>query len=412
MTPRRRCLFPRSVIGAVLLLLLVQFHAPAFDDLDDLFSDPESGIVEDEIVEEEEDAPPPQVVDVAALTTSPVRFSGSVDTGAGLALGLSEWPGSSAAGGASARELLTYDAGYDMSATFNITARPQPYLRFTSSFSTALNPSTATFSPLILGDFFVDYTLQNRVFIRAGKFGQTWGQARILENIGNIAGDTGSGVAMRATVPVRRGTATALIYTRQAEIAMYRPGDPRSFTYTGQFETTRGRVSSGVAARVRAQDVVRTTAHVTLGLGHLDLTQEALFLIDREDPLNPDATTIKTLSQFVWEGGYPVWRVIGEYLFDTGVPDWQGSRVALGVRMPQFLPRGWRPNVQWRHAFVDNSGQIETALTGGLAPSIDGSIGIPVVYGPPGSVYRGIDTTIPSNGVVSVGFGARLKFSF
>lgn len=411
MTPRRRCLLPRCVIGAVLLLLLVQFPAPAFDDLDDLFSDPESGIVEDEIVEEEEDAPPPQVVDVAALTTSPVRFSGSVDTGAGLALGLSEWLGSSAAGGASGRELLNYGAGYDMKATFRVTARPQPYLRFTSSFTTELREQTATFSPLSIGDLFVDYTLQDRIFIRAGKFGQTWGQARILENIGNIAGDTDSGAAMRATVPLRRGTATALVYTLGPR-APYSASDPRSFIYAGQFETTRGRVSSGVAARARSQDVLRTTAHVTLGLGHLDLTQEALFLIDREDPLNPDATTIKTLSQFVWEGGYPVWRVIGEYLFDTGVPDWQGSRMALGVRMPRFLPGGWRPNVQWRHAFVDNSGQIETALTGDLAPSMEGSIGIPVIYGPPGSVYRGIDTTIPSNGVVSVGFGARLKFSF
>ncbi len=398
----------------LLLLLLLLLSTPslaAFDDLDDLFSDPESGIVEDEIIEEAEDEPPPQVVDVAALTTSPVRFSGSVDTGAGLALGLAEWPGSRGAGDASARELLTYGAGYDMAATFRITARPQPYLRFTSSLTTELQAQTATFTPLRIGDLFVDYTLQDRIFFRVGKFGQTWGQARILENIGNIAGDTENGAALRATVPVGRGTATALVYSR-GRTAVYSESDPRSFTYAGQFETTRGRVSSGVAARVRAQDVVRATAHVTLGLGHLDLTQEALVLVDRADPLNLDATTVKALSQFVWEGGNPVWRVIGEYLFDTAVPDWQGHRVALGVRMPQFLPNRWRPNVQWRHAFVDNSGQIETALTGTLAPSMDGSIGIPVIYGPPGSVYRGIDTTLPSNGVVSVGFGAWLKFSF
>ncbi len=406
------------------ILILVPGVATAFDDLDDLFGDPEQGIVDDEIQDEPGDSPDddsgagaataavPAVVDVAALTTSPVRFSGTVDTGAGFSLGLSQWPGSDAAEGASVGDLLTWRAGYDMSTTLRVTARPRPYLRFSGSLTTALSESTARFSNPAIGELFVDYTLGDTVFFRVGKYGMTWGQARILTNIGNIVDDVSGGAAVRATVPVGPGTATALVYTRQTEIAIHGAGDPRSFTYAGQYEATRGRVSAGVAARLRAEDALRTTIHATLGLGHLDLTQEARVLWDRQDPFNPDTITVATLSQFVWEGGNPVWRVIGEYLFDTAIPDWQGHRVALAVRMPQFLPGRWRPQVQWQHAFVDNSGQVETAFTGTLAPSLDGTIGIPVKYGQPDTVYRGADTTLPSNGVVSVLVAARLKFSF
>ena len=375
-------------IGVVLATALVP-NIHGFDDLDDLFSDPDTAV--------EEEEPTPEAVDIEALTTAPVRFSGSVDMGAGLFIGLNEWTRSNL------QDELSPGAGGDMTASFRVTARPQPYLRVTASIITELDESEGTFSPPAIEDLFVDYTLRERVLVRAGTFGQTWGSARVLNNITNIAGDTDEGVAMRVTVPTPRGTATALWYT---------PGGADALTYAGQLEASRGRVSGGVAARVRDQEDLLATARLTLGLPRVDLTQEALMRLDAQDLSDIDTASVATLSQVVWEVGAPGWLFIGEYLFDGGNSVEAGHHVGVGVRMPQFLPRGWRPNVQWRHAFVDDSGQIETALTGNLAPSMEGSIGIPVIYGPPGSVYRGIDTTIPSNGVVSVGFGARLKFSF
>lgn len=391
--------------------------------IDDLFSDPSAGIIEDDDPADGDGPVAPGgtapaggaaggAVDIAALTTSPPRFSGSVDTGAGITVGVSEWPGSSAADGQDLQDLLSWRAGYDMSATMRVTARPRPYLRFTGTLTTSLSESTARFSNPAIGDLFVDYTLGDTVFFRVGKFGMTWGQARILTNIGNLVSDVSGGAAVRATVPIGPGTATALVYTRQAEIAKHGSGDPKSFTYAGQVEATRGRLSAGAAAWLRAEEPLRSTLHATLGLGTVDLTQELRVFVDRQDPLNMDTMDVATLSQIVWEGGNPVWRVIGEYLFDSTVADWQGHRVGLGVRMPRFLPGSWRPEVLWRHAFVDNSGSVEVAATGTLAPSLEGSIGMPILYGEPGTIFRVDDTTIPSNGVVSVLVAARLKFSF
>lgn len=399
----------RSFILAALLLLIL---APTLSSLDDLFDDPSTGIVEDELPAEAGDPAPPPAVDLAALTTAPPRFSGSVDSGAGLSLGMEEWPGTAAAEGRSATDMLQWRAGYEMETKLRVTARPQPYLRVTAAFVTKLSETTARFSNPAVDELFVDYTLADTLFFRAGKFGLTWGQARILPNIGNIVGDVSGGAGLRVTAPIPQGTATALVYTRSQEIALHGSGDPRSFTYAAQIETTRGRVSTGAAARLRTDDPLRATAYLTLGLGTVDLTQEALLLWDRTGSLQPEALTVATLSQVVWEIGAPAWRVIGEYLHDDALSNHTDHRIGLGIRMPRFLPGRWRPQLRWQHAFQDDSGLIETVFSGDLAPSIEGTIGIPVRYGEPGTVYRRASTDFPDNGVAAVALGARLKFSF
>ena len=421
-----------------MILLPVTPHGPAA--LDDLFDDPDRGIMEeDEAIgdetdpardserrndEEERDgdhederrpAPPVQGVDIAALTTSPPRFSGSVDTGAGISLGMREWPGTEAAGDDEPLDLLVWRAVYDMTTTLRLTARPRPHIRFTGALKTELNETDATFSTPAVSNLFVDYTLHDRYFFRAGKYSMTWGQARILKNIGNLAEGISDGVAIRLIAPVGPGTMTGAVYTRAKEIteqAGGAAGNPRAFTYLGQYETTRGRVSTGLAGRARAGETLDTSAYVTLGLGALDLTQEAVARWNRQDPFSEESLDFATLSQFVWEFGSPVWRVIGEYGYDHAVANNEGHRIGVGVRMPQFLPGNWRPQIRWRHAFVDDSGQVETAFTGRLAPDLEGTIGIPILYGKPGTIYRGADTDIPDNGVISLLVGARLTFSF
>ncbi len=416
---------PALVVAAV-LLAAVPHRAFA---LDDLFDDPDSGVVEEgeaigdetDPADEEQDrdaddrsTSPFQGVDIDALTTSPVTFSGSVNTGAGIAFGLLDWPDTRSPDMGELWDLRQLTAGYDMSATMRVTARPKPHLRFTGSLTTELNEDTARFTTPSIGSLFVDYTLRDSVFIRAGKYSMTWGQARLLPNIGNLVDDVSDGAAMRATVPAGPGTITGIIWTRREEIDRHGSGHPRSFTYAGQYETTRGRVSTGIGARARSADTLNTTAYVTLGLGTIDVTQEAIIRWDREDPFDEDTLDFSTLTQMIWEFGSPVWRVIAEYGFDYAVDDWEGHRVGLGIRMPQYLPRSWRPQVTWRHAFQDDSGQIAAGFTGTLAPDISGSIGIPVRYGKPGTIYRGgdFDSDIPTTSVIAVGIGARLRFSF
>lgn len=416
----------RRGILLVAFLILSLFALPCLSALDDFFDDPDSGIVEEgEAIGDETDPEQdpdadadtetaPTFVDIDALTTSPVRFSGSVDTGVGIAYGLLDWPGEDELNRDELWKITELEAGYDMTASMRVTARPKPHLRFTGSLTTSLSNSTAQFSNPAIGSLFVDYTLRDNIFLRAGKYDMTWGQARILPNIGDLVSDVSSGAAMRATIPAGPGTITGIMWTRRTEIAQYESGDPRSFTYAGQYETTRGRVSTGIAARARAQDTLRTAAYVTVGLGAVDLSQEGIVRWDRENPFSEDTLDFSTLSQAIWEFGRPVWRIIAEYGFDYTVEDYEGHRVGLGLRMPQFLPRGWRPNITWRHAFEDNSGQIAAGLTGSFGPDLDGTIGVPVRYGAPGTIYRGGDfeSDIPTTNVIALGVGVRLKFSF
>lgn len=423
----RRALPGKLVAGFCCLLVLAPLSAPALFALDDLFEDPDRGVVEEgEAIGDEtdperdwesDDGEPAEVlgVDIAALTTSPPRFSGSVNTGAGIALALREWPGTEAAGEEDFQDLFTGSAGYDMSTTLRLTARPRPYLRFTAAMTTSLNRNTGRFTNPSMGNVFVDYTFRDTYYMRVGSFGMTWGQARLLNNIGNLASHVSDGASMRLTVPAGPGTVTGVITARGSD-------DPRDFNYAGQYETTRGRLSTGVAARARRETTLDTAAYMTWGLGAVDLTQEGLVRWDRDDPFSESTLNFATLSQVIWEFGSPVWRIIGEYEFDYAVEDLQGHRTALGVRMPQFLPANWRPQMTWRHAYADNSGQFITAFSGSLGPSLEGTIAIPVNYGDPGTIYRGGEELegedederqyVSTENFVSVLFGVRLKFSF
>jgi hypothetical protein len=395
--------------------------------LDDLFDDPDRGVVEEgEAIgdetdpgrdpESDEEAPPEVLgVDIAALTTSPPRFSGSVNTGAGIAMTLREWPGTDAAEDEDFQDLFTGSAGYDMSTTLSLTARPRPYLRFTAAMTTSLNQNTGRFNNPSMGNVFVDYTFRETYYMRVGSYGMTWGQARLLSNIGNLASHVSDGASMRLTVAAGPGTVTGVITARGSD-------DPRDFAYAGQYETTRGRVSTGVAGRARRETTLDTAAYMTLGLGAVDLTQEGLVRWDRDDPFSESTLNFATLSQVVWEFGNPVWRLIGEYEFDYAVEDLKGHRTGVAVRMPQFLPANWRPQMTWRHAYADNSGQFITAFSGSLGPSLDGTIAIPVNYGDPGTIYRGGEELegedederqyVSTENFISVLFGIRLKFSF
>ncbi len=463
----------RSLVALLLtaaLLLLPGLLAPppvAAQDMDDFFNDPDevSGGEDaddtdadqegadsddtDDDAEDEEDptdsAPVVDAVDIGALTTSPTRVRGSVSADAGVSLGYNEWPGSDAAEDRTTRDLLEVSAGYAMSTSMTVDSRPQPYLRFYTKLSTSLNSSNLRFGSPSVGDLFVDYTLNDNIFFRAGKFGMGWGRARIFDSPADLVSRVSQGAGIRASIPAGRGSVTTVLYTRPQWIGdgegEYEQGDPRSFGGAAQWEQSFGAVSTELSGHYQLEEGPQSAATVTLGMGEFTLAAEGRYDIDPDNPDLPgtEGNPATAIGNFFWENSSRTWSLWGEYSYDAARADESagddgvrrdGRHLAgLAMKAPSLGSGGWRPQLSWRHAVGDTSGQIIAGTSGTVAPGMELSVGMPVFYGRPGTYYRGIAETriVPDDGsgddedqvlrisgsnVVSASFGLSLSFSF
>lgn len=387
-------------------------------------------------------------IDIDALTTGPTTVTGSVSASAGANLGFNEWPGSAAAGDRTPRDLLEASAGYTMSTSVAVDGRPEPYLRYRAKLSSSLNPSSLGMSTPAFNEIFIDYTVRDAVFFRAGKFGMGWGRARLFSSPGNLVSAVSSGAALRGSAAVGLGSVTGVIYTTPALIDAYEQGDPRSFAGAAQLEQTAGIFTLEFAGHYQHEADPLTAATITMNIGNLTLAGEERYRLTYENAgvHDLDAVIVESVANFFWENSSRRWTFWGEYnhnatrrdaeVGDDGVRRDGRHLVGLAMKAPSLGAGGWRPQLTWRHAVGDQSGQVIVGTSGTIAPSLKLSFGMPVFYGKPGSYYRGIaetrvisdddnettDTTltdeeedllrISGQDVISVTFGLSISFSF
>lgn len=375
------------------------------------------------------------VVDIDALTTSPTRVTGKVSTSAGIGLGLIEWPGTDAAEdeGEDLRDLARYDILFTAKASVSVDSRPSPYLRFRTTVSTSLDDNTLDFDTPEVDELFVDYTFANSVFVRAGKFGMSWGRARLFDNPADLVDRVDEGAAVRATVPAGPGSVTGLVYSRSEWIDQYE-GDTnwRAFAGAAQWESTWGPLTTELGGHWQKDEPVGSAISLTLGIHDLTLSAEGIYNIDQDDPGGGPASgenSVQAVANFFWENSARTWSFWGEYQYDNAAgrdPETEGGEhlVGLAFKAPSIAGNGWRPGVRWRHAIEDGSGEVVPGIKGEIAPRLNLSIGVPVIYGEPGSYFREAlvsgneedddeetDLT-PLDNVVTVLLGLSLSFSF
>lgn len=360
-------------------------------------------------------------IDFDSLTTRPTEFSGSVSASFGAALSLLEWPGT---GDYDESDPFDYAAGYTLGTTFEVDSRPKPYLRFNARIGTSIDTDIMDFTTPKISSLYLDYTLADNITFRAGKFGMTWGSARVLSNVANLVSDVSDGVALRAVAPVGTGTFNAVGYSTEDFLDEYNGDDPRAFAYAVNVEQTWSLVSVAAAAHTRpsafesgGNDTLDMTGSVATSAGPFDLTFEGVHRLNPTSPWESENIDLEVLSQVAWEGGDPRWIIGAEHLYDNTVGGFRGHRAGIALRMPRFSALGvnWRPQVRARHAFYDHSGDVVTGLSGGVAPDMTMSVGLPLRYGPPGSHYRDDDfgdDLQGVDGVAALGLGLSLSFSF
>lgn len=457
--------FRRSAPGAVLLtfvvgLALLVVPMLTAQDLDDLFNEPDAvtdggsadsadtaeGAGPDEDGGGEDPGAPddaaPAVVDIDALTTSPTTVSGSVSASAGASLGYNEWPWSDAAEGRSTTDLLEAVAGYTMKASVAVDSRPEPYLRFYTRLTSSLNTTSLDFDTPAVEELFIDYTIGDRVFTRVGTFDMGWGRARLFESPGNLVSRVGSGAAMRASVPAGGGSVTTVIYTLPGWVSTYGSGDPRSFAGAAQFERSFSAFSTELEGHYQLDEGPQGAIVLTVGIRSLTLAGETRYSLDPDHPGLPgeDENATTAIGNFFWESASRSWTFWGEYSYDRsrreadagddGVRKDGEHLVGLAMKAPSLGSGDWRPQLTWRHAVGDSSGQVIAGTSGTIAPRLTMSIGVPVFYGTPGTYYRSIVETrviddddtlteeeadvlrVSGENVISVGLGLGISFSF
>ncbi|MCG8478191.1 MAG: hypothetical protein MI724_03775, partial [Spirochaetales bacterium] len=291
---------------------------------------------------------------------------------------------------------------YDTTASIAVDSRPQPYLRFYSRLSTSLSETSLTFNTPTIDDLFVDYTVADSVFLRAGTFSIGWGRARLFDNPANLVSRVDEGAAIRASVPAGRGSITGLLYSRPAWIQEY--GDDvnwRAFAWAGQWEATRGSLTTELGAHWQVDEPLGSALSFTFGIRDLTLTAEGVYNWDQDDWLGgPErgANSWAAIGNFFWENNSRSWSFWGEYQYDSDDDGGGEHLVGLAMRAPRFGRGGWRPGLSWRHAVEDTSGELVVGMNGTIAPSLTLEVGVPMIYGSPGTFYRNALTQSVADG--------------
>ncbi|WP_319475420.1 hypothetical protein [Marispirochaeta aestuarii] len=398
-------------------------------NIDDLFDmDPEEVWDPDENAPKEEE---PTGIDLEELTTAPPDIRGVVNAGVGLGIGLIEWPGSNEADGRSPQELTRFSGFYSTTSAITVDARPEPHLRFHGSLETSLDADTLEFKNPYISELFIDYTLNNTFFFRVGKQELTWGQALLLENPADLVYRLDEGVGVRGSAPVGPGTAEAVIYSKAKWISEnFDNTDPRAFAYAGQWAMSRGSFFLGFSGHYKMDDDeegdLATAASLSFGLGPFAVAGDFVQHWKTPEEVEP-ADCWDALGQIIWQSPNQSWTILGEYWFDSEIIDYSGHYAGLGIKPPKIFGNKWQPGLTWKHAFQDESGEVVLALSGKVAPNLRLTLGVPVIYGAPGSYYReelveqveedevpleSDDARIPVDNVVSFLLSLSFSYSF
>jgi len=376
---------PRFLTIGFFLLASAGVCLLAQESVDDLFNDPDAGIIE----ETEEEGIQPEELTAA---TGP-RFSGSVSTTAGASLGLMDWTNEPFAS-----ENIEPAAFYGLNSTLALDVRPSSASRFFMSVNVE-SPvgNSLTISQPGIGELFVDYTLAETVFFRAGRQSLTWGTGQLF-NPGNIIRDISSSLSVRAFFPIASNGVTLIAIANDSYIQSGDGPLAGLLGYAGSFETSSDLATVALSAFYQITSGLTQSAYLKSSLGGVDLSLEAV------NAWSPDWTYTDSdvlLSGF-WEPGAWGTRVIAEYLLETArFSSGLGSSIAIGVAATDIPGFSWNPGIRWFHAFFDGSGELVLGVDGSVAPDVRLQIGLPINYGPSSGTYMQ-NKSDPADRVISL----------
>jgi hypothetical protein len=415
-----------QVLLVLFLYLVAAFSLYGQEDeqiaIDDMFTQTENTVASDtDKTGEDENPPARKKVDLDNLVNKPLNISAQIRAGLGLGLGLKEWPGTRAAEGQDIIDLATYAGFYESSVIVDIDARPESFLRFKARLKSELDEEEMNFTVPTAEEMFIDYSVTDTFFLRAGKQKMVWGQGLLLENYADLVERVEDGVAVKGVAQLGSSIFEAVVYGLNSWEDQYGATSPRTFGYAARAEKPFGPATWGLAGHYHVDEPVQFSASTTFPLGSIDFAGD-LVLYQEQEHIQDAENGWAALGRLFWENSSRSWSVVAEYEFNSYVEDSLGHYTGLAVKMPILMGNDWRPAIRWRHAYEDHSGDLLAGFSGTILPKLRLTLGIPLVYGSPGSYYRSeardpadkrLDSDlIPDGNVVTVLVAVSLNYTF
>lgn len=251
---------------------------------------------------------------------------------------------------------------------------------------------------LAVGDLFLDYSLEDSLFFRAGRFAVTWGNARYY-GVDNLPGRIpvgvhasngtvdADGVSLKLDVPLGAHSLSALVLERNGYHAAAGSPLPTEFGYGLKGDLVWGSTEFVLGGFYQQYLRPRALLSAKTLLFGVDLGGECIATCAGADGL-----LLSWLAGVFWEQADWKLSVYGEYLYNaekaaaegheptSGSPP--GSSVAFLLGWKDLLGTRLKAGLQWQHAFEDGSGFLLPALSLEAAPHVTVSLGIWKSYGP------------------------------
>lgn len=309
---------------------------------------------------------------LAAFHAQPLSISGSLTAEAGGIVGFID-----RAGGGYAWDMTP---GVSVVPSLTFTSRPDETLRIQGT----VEFTSLSFSPTVTEMFF-DYTLLNKVFFRIGMHTVSWGVTRFFDGGGDLMSASGTGLNIKANVPIGPGGITGVVLANPSQINSLTNLSWRDLTFGGQGDLPIGKseiILSGTYLG-SALAPLRSTVVLKTSLFNVDLFGEGIGSWTSGTPLAIPSFVLG----FYWEQPEPEFKFYGEYYFNGADTSMKDQRLALAISMDKAFKSPFTLGLEWTHALVDNSGIVIPGVSFDIFPHVTLLVGLPCRYGAPGSFY-------------------------
>jgi len=271
-------------------------------------------------------------------------------------------------------------AGAVAEARLSFMARPSPIFNMGGSFYTEVDYKNGNpdWTNIIVDELYADYILLDKIFFRVGKFPMKWGNGRLFTP-GDLMSLSERGLSFRANFPtVMDGLTFVALANRYY---MESPDSPdavfsmsKDLVAAALLEKVFGNVLLSLGGRFQDRDGLKTLTSLKTVAFRTDIFTDFILCYDNDDNID-----FQTVAGFFRE--WEKLMIYGEYFFNGLTEGNKDHNLGLAIGYKKIFSSPVDAAVEWRHAFIDNSGRVFPGITFSPWQHIRMNFGIPILYG-------------------------------
>ena len=266
-------------------------------------------------------------------------------------------------------------AGAVAEARLSFSAKPSPIFSMGGSFYTEVDYHNGIpdWTNIVVDELYGDYIWLEKIFFRVGKFPMKWGNGRLFTP-GDLMIQSEEGLSFRANLPTVLDGFTVVSLANKYYIDPNSDFSVSDLVGAALLEKVFGNVHLSLGGRFQRKDGARTLATFKTVVFKTDIFTDFVLCYDNDKNLD-----FQTVAGFFreWEN----LKIYGEYFFNGLTEENKGHNIGLAAGYKNIFSSPVDAGIEWRHAFVDNSGRVFPVITFSPWKLIKIHFGVPVLYG-------------------------------